>query len=357
MTSSETIPGATVLNDPRWADLTSRNPQADGAFVYCVATTGIYCRPSCPARLARPENIVFHGSPEAAERAGFRPCRRCKPDQRSLAEQQAGIVTELCRFIESAEHAPTLAELARRAGWSIYHLHRTFKAITGLTPRGYAAAQRARRVRRQLQTGDSVTQAIYGAGYNSSGRFYEDSRDVLGMTPSSYRAGGVDTEIRFAVGDCSLGAILVAQSQRGVCAILLGDDAGALVQDLQDQFPAANLVAGDDEFEQLIATVVGFVEAPALGLDLPLDIRGTVFQRRVWEVLRRIPPGTTLSYAEVAERMGAPGSARAVARACAGNVLAVAIPCHRVVRQDGALSGYRWGVARKRALLEREAKG
>lgn len=357
MTSSETTPGAAVLDDPRWADLTTRNPQADGAFVYCVATTGIYCRPSCPARLARPENIVFHGSPDEAQRAGFRPCKRCKPDQRSPAEEQAGIVIELCRFIESAEHAPTLAELSRRAGWSIYHLHRTFKAITGLTPRGYAAAQRARRVRRQLQTGDSVTQAIYGAGYNSSGRFYEDSRNVLGMTPSSYRAGGVDTEIRFAVGDCSLGAILVAQSQRGVCAILLGDDAGALVQDLQDQFPAANLVAGDDEFEQMVATVVGFVEAPALGLDLPLDIRGTVFQRRVWEVLRRIPPGTTLSYAEVAERMGAPGSARAVARACAGNVLAVAIPCHRVVRQDGALSGYRWGVARKRALLEREAEG
>jgi AraC family transcriptional regulator of adaptative response/methylated-DNA-[protein]-cysteine methyltransferase len=231
-----------------------------------------------------------------------------------------------------------------------------FKAITGLTPKEYAAANRENRLRSKLGKSGTVTEAIYDAGYNSNGRFYETSNDVLGMTPSNYRAGGASTEIRFAVGECSLGSILVAKSERGICAILLGDDPDALTRDLQDQFPQANLIGGDAEFEQLVSKVVGFVEAPALGLDLPLDVRGTAFQQRVWQALQKIPAGSTASYSDIAKRIGLPKSVRAVAQACGANALAVAIPCHRVVRNNGALSGYRWGVERKRALLEREAR-
>lgn len=267
----------------------------------------------------------------------------------------AAVITDLCRYIERAEQPPTLAQLARRAGWSRYYLQRQFKAVTGLTPRGYAAAVRSEKVRRELRKGESVTEAIYQAGYNSSGRFYEASDQLLGMTPSRYRAGGAETDIHFAVGECSLGSILVARSAKGVCAIYLGDDPNALAHILEDQFPAANLLAGDREFEQLVAQVVGFVESPGLGIDLPLDIRGTAFQQRVWDVLRQIPAGQTLSYAEVAERLGSPRAVRAVAGACAANRLAVVIPCHRVVRSDGSLSGYRWGVERKKMLLERES--
>jgi AraC family transcriptional regulator of adaptative response/methylated-DNA-[protein]-cysteine methyltransferase len=224
-----------------------------------------------------------------------------------------------------------------------------------LTPRAYAAAHRGKRVREGLARGESVTAAIYDAGYNSNGRFYEEADRVLGMTPTQRRAGGAGTDIRFAVGECSLGAILVARSERGVCAILLGDDPDELARDLQDRFPRARLIGGDTDFERVVALVVGFVEQPALGLDLPLDVRGTAFQQRVWQALREVPTGRTVSYAEVAQRIGAPKSVRAVAQACAANAIAVAIPCHRVVRHDGALSGYRWGVERKRALLEREA--
>ena len=346
---------AAIVSDPRWVAIVARNPRADGEFFYSVKTTGIYCRPSCPARTARPENVEFHLTAADAEGAGFRPCKRCKPDQPSLAEQHAVIVAELCRLIEDAEQVPSLEELAKHAGLSIYHLHRIFKAITGLTPRAYAAAHRAKRVRAELDLSSTVTEAIYGAGYGSNGRFYEKSNEILGMTPTHYRAGGANTEIRFAIGECSLGSILVAQSEFGVCAILMGDDPDKLVRDLQDQFPQANLIGGDAKFEQLVARVIGFVEAPKLGLDLPLDVRGTAFQQRVWQALRKIPVGKTVSYADIAKRIGVPKSVRAVAQACAANMLAVAIPCHRVVRNDGGLSGYRWGVERKRALLEREA--
>jgi AraC family transcriptional regulator of adaptative response/methylated-DNA-[protein]-cysteine methyltransferase len=345
---------AAVAADPRWAAVVARDSRSDGRFFYAVRTTGVYCRPSCAARTARPENVEFHLTAAAAERAGFRACKRCKPGQLSLAEQHAARMTELCRYIERAAQPPTLAELSRRAGMSAYHLHRVFKAATGLTPRAYAAAHRARRVRRELDSGSTVTAAIYGAGYNSSGRFYEESSQVLGMTPTRYRAGGAGTTIRFAVGECSLGAILVAQSDRGVCAILIGDEPDVLARDLQDRFPRADLLGGDAGFERTVAKVVGFVEAPRLGLDLPLDVRGTAFQQRVWRALRKIPAGKTLSYTELARKIGAPLSARAVAHACGANALAVAIPCHRVVRSDGALSGYRWGVERKRALLDRE---
>ncbi len=349
-------PPVAVDNDARWAAIRARDARADGTFYYSVKTTGVYCRPSCGARPARPENVAFHATPAAAERAGFRPCMRCKPDQPPLAERQAVQVAALCRLIERSDQIPTLAQLASHAGLSAFHTHRLFKAVTGVTPRAYAAAHRARRVRGELRTRGTVTEAIYGAGYSSSARFYEESNALLGMTPTTYRAGGTDLEIRFAIGATSLGAILVAATRRGVCAILLGDDPQALAHDLERRFPRARLIGADAEFEQLVARVVGLVEQPRIGTKLPLDIRGTAFQQRVWKALVRIPAGKTASYAEIARRIGAPRAVRAVAQACAANALAVAIPCHRVVRTDGDLSGYRWGVERKRELLDREAR-
>ncbi|MGD1094710.1 MAG: bifunctional DNA-binding transcriptional regulator/O6-methylguanine-DNA methyltransferase Ada [Bryobacteraceae bacterium] len=342
-------------NDARWASVVARDPNADGKFYYSVRTTGVYCRPSCAARLARPENVQFHSTCKDAEKAGFRPCKRCKPDQPSMHEQHAAKIAQTCRLIETSGEVPALEQLAKHAGLSIYHFHRVFKGVTGLTPREYAAAHRAKRMRNQLGKSATVTEAIYDAGYNSNGRFYATSNEVLGMTPSDYRDGGARTDIRFAVGECSLGSILVARSERGVCAILLGDDPDALAHDLQDRFPRANLIGGDQQFEKLVSKVVGLVESPAVGLDLPLDIRGTAFQQRVWQALREIPAGSTASYLDIANRIGSPKSVRAVAQACGANALAVAIPCHRVVRTDGGLSGYRWGVERKQALLEREA--
>lgn len=355
MSKSTEQSAATTLADPRWTRVVARDPLADGRFCYAVRTTGVYCRPSCGARTPRPENVRFFASAAAAEQAGFRPCKRCRPDQPPLAERQAALVAMLCRQIEAADTPPSLAELARGAGMSASHLHRLFKAVTGVTPKAYAAELRARKVRATLGGGGRITDAIYAAGYNSSGRFYQESAHLLGMPPGSFRDGGNRAVIRFAVGECSLGSILVAASERGVCAILLGDDPDALARDLQDRFPKAELIGADAAFEQLVATVVGFVEMPGRGLDLPLDVRGTAFQQRVWQALREIPAGTTASYAEIAQRIGAPKAVRAVAGACAANALAVAIPCHRVVRSDGGLSGYRWGVERKRALLEREA--
>ncbi|ABL72303.1 bifunctional DNA-binding transcriptional regulator/O6-methylguanine-DNA methyltransferase Ada [Paracoccus denitrificans] len=341
-------------SDPRWQRVLARDAAADGSFVYAVRTTGVYCRPSCPSRRAKPQNVTLYASPDQAEAAGFRPCRRCNPRGASAAEANAALVAAACRLIEQAETPPTLQALAEAAGLSPFHFHRQFKAIIGLTPRAYAAAHRAGRLRARLAQGASVTGAIYEAGFNSSSRFYEGADGMLGMTPSAWRKGGAGAEIRFALGQCALGAILVAQSRRGICAIALGDDPEALLRDFQDRFPAATLIGGDAEFEALVARIVGFIEAPGIGLDLPLDIRGTAFQQRVWQALRQIPPGTTASYAEIARRIGEPQASRAVAQACAANPIAVAIPCHRVVRSDGALSGYRWGVARKRALLDRE---
>jgi AraC family transcriptional regulator of adaptative response/methylated-DNA-[protein]-cysteine methyltransferase len=343
--------------DARWAAVASRDRGFDGKFVYAVKTTGIYCRPSCPARLPKRTNVAFYFGCEDAEQAGFRACRRCKPKEASLAEQHTAVIAAACRQIEGAEQAPKLDALAAAAGMSPFYFHRLFKSVTGVTPKAYGAAHRAQRIRQELAGGKrSVTQAIYNAGFNSSSRFYATANDVLGMTPSAFRAGGADADIRFGIGECSLGPILVARSERGVCAIFLGDDPRELVRDLRNRFPKANLIGADAEFERLLAKVVGFVEAPRLGLDLPLDVRGTAFQQRVWQALRRIPAGATASYAEIARGIGAPSSVRAVAQACAANKIAVAIPCHRVVKSDGGLSGYRWGVERKRSLLAKEAQ-
>lgn len=357
MTSRATKLSERTRSDPRWAAVVGRDRSADGRFFYAVESTGVYCRPSCGARTPRPENVGFFSTSAEAERAGFRPCKRCKPDQPSRSAARARLVADLCRHIEASDPPPTLAELAARAGMSRHHLLRTFQDVTGLTPKQYGLASRAERARAALARGSSVTAAIYAAGYGSSGRFYEASRRALGMQPAAYRAGGDQQVVRFAVGACSLGSILVAATERGVCAISLGDQPDALMRELQDRFPHAELIGDDRQFSRIVATVVGFVEAPERGLDLPLDLRGTAFQRRVWQALQRIPFGATRSYREIAERIGAPRAVRAVAGACAANTLAVAIPCHRVVRTDGALTGYRWGIERKRALLDREARG
>jgi AraC family transcriptional regulator of adaptative response/methylated-DNA-[protein]-cysteine methyltransferase len=357
MTTTAPAISAYVTDDERWQALQARDARADAVFVYAVRTTGVYCRPSASARLPKRENVEFFDSPEAAEAAGYRASRRARGDQTSAAAERAALVAQACRLIEEAETTPNLDDLAAHAGMSSFHFHRVFKAETGLTPKAYASASRARRLRAELVfPNTSVTDAIYGAGFNSNSRFYETSDQLLGMRARDYRAGGTGAVIRFAVGQCSLGAILVAQSQRGICAILIDDDPDALVRDLQDQFPKAQLIGGDAEFEQLIAQVVGFIEVPSMGLNLPLDVRGTAFQERVWQALREIPPGATVSYTQIAERIGAPKAVRAVAQACGANHIAVAIPCHRVVRRDGDIAGYRWGVDRKRELLRREAE-
>jgi len=346
----------TILDEQVWWEaVLKKDAGMDGAFYYAVTTTGVYCRPSCPSRTANPKNVQLHDTLESARATGFRPCRRCNPDGLSIEAENAALVVKACRLIEEMEEEPSLDALADAVCLSPGYFHRMFKAATGLTPKDYAAADRANKVRESLVAGNSVTEAIYDAGFNSSGRFYEKSTGMLGMTPSQYRAGGANEEIRFAVGQTFLGAILVASSTKGVAAILLGDDAAALLRDLQDRFPKACLIGGDKEYEAMVARVVGFVEAPELGLDLPLDVRGTAFQQRVWRALQEIPVGATVTYAELAQRIGASKSARAVAAACAANKLAVAIPCHRVIRTDGSVSGYAWGVERKRTLLDREA--
>jgi AraC family transcriptional regulator of adaptative response/methylated-DNA-[protein]-cysteine methyltransferase len=340
----------------RLAAVGRRDPAADVHFFYSVATTGVYCYPSCAARPALQHNVAFHRTREEAERAGFRPCKRCRPDLPPRAEREAHMVEVACRRLEEADAAPSLTELAAYVGLSPHHFHRLFRRIAGVTPKAYAAAHRQSRVQHRLTAGAKVTETIYSAGFNSSGRFYEAADDMLGMTPSRYRAGGMGETIRHAIGHSSLGVVLVAATERGVCAILLGSESDVLLSDLRARFPRAVMQEAEAEFADWVAQVVAMVDHPERNrlLGLPLDIRGTAFQRRVWEVLRAIPPGRTLSYREVATQLGNPAAIRAVAGACAANALAVAIPCHRVVASNGKLAGYRWGVERKRKLLQRE---
>ncbi len=344
-----------ALDAERWLAVQQRDGSADGRFVYGVKTTGIYCRPSCGSKAARRENVTYFDSPDDAEKAGFRACKRCRPNMPGLARERAAMIAEACRMIEEAEEPPSLEALARAAGVSRFHFHRLFKEATGVTPKAYATAARAEKLRGELAGGSSVTSAIYDAGYNASSRFYEESTSRLGMRPKQYRDGGRDVRIRFAVGECSLGTVLVAATDKGVCAIDFGSDADSLLKQLQDRFPHAELVGGDAEFETLIATVIGYLEMPRGDLDLPLDIRGTAFQHKVWAALRAIPAGQTASYSDIARAIGKPSAVRAVAQACSANRIAVAIPCHRVIRTDGNLAGYRWGVDRKRELISREA--
>ncbi len=340
--------------ETRWKTLENRDKSTGGSFVYGVLTTGIYCRPGCPSRLPRRENIRFFASGGEAERAGFRPCKRCQPDRAPLEERQAEAISKACSLIDAADGKPDFDEIAHAAGMSRHHFHRVFKQTVGLTPGAYLSALRKRRALDELGAGATVTAAIYGAGYGSSSRFYENCAPQLGLKPGKIAKGGVGEIIRFAVGECFLGSILVAATDQGICAIELGDTPEQLLEGFQDRFPNAEIRGGDAEFERIVAQVISLVEEPKRACDLPLHVRGTAFQQRVWEILRRIPLGETRTYAQVAAEADCPRAVRAVANACASNKLAVAIPCHRVVRTGGSLSGYRWGVRRKAALLKRE---
>ena len=355
---TQIVPNPFATDEARWDAVRRRDPAADRWFFISVATTGVVCRPSCTARQALRRNVGFHVDLASAIAAGFRPCKRCRPDLPPRAEREAALVARACRIIDEAETPPALAELAAGAGLSSHHFHRLFRSVSGVTPKAYADAQRLRRVQAGLASGQAVTSTLYDAGFNSSGRFYEAADGMLGMTPTAWRGGGRGEAISYASADCALGTVLVATSARGVCGILLGDDAGALAAELTRRFPNAAISGPNPELGDTVADLVAMIDRPAEAhAALPLDIRGTTFQRRVWEALRAIPVGQTETYAAVAQRIGQPKAVRAVASACAANHLAVAIPCHRVIGSDGTLTGYRWGVARKRELLRREAQG
>ena len=340
--------------DARWRAVSARSRDSDGSFVYAVRTTGVYCRPSCPSRTARRENVEFFDDPAGARAAGYRACRRCHPDDASADAPRRAAVLRACAALEASEAGIPLARLAEAAGMSPHHFHRVFKDVTGVTPKAYFDALRTRRVQDALHAGTSVTQALHDAGFNSASRFYDGAGACLGMSPRRYREGGRGEQIRYTVEPCVLGHLLVAATPRGVCAIEFGDSAQALVEGLKARFPKAVLEADDPAFRGWVGEMLRFIEHPRGLPALPLDVRGTAFQRRVWEALRTIPSGRTLTYTEVAESIGAPGSVRAVARAIATNEVAVAIPCHRAIRRDGGLAGYRWGLERKAALLRRE---
>jgi AraC family transcriptional regulator of adaptative response/methylated-DNA-[protein]-cysteine methyltransferase len=347
---------AYATDDEKWAAILRRDPAADPLFRYSVRTTGVYCRPSCPSRPALRDNVRFHADGREARACGFRPCKRCRPDEPAPARVRHDAVVAACRTIAEAETPPSLAALAEAAGLSPSHFHRHFKSVTGLTPKAYATACRADRLRDALIHAPTVTDAFYDAGFNSSGPFYAAAGDLLGMNPSAYRTGAPGETIRYGCGRATLGTVLVAATRRGICAILLGDAADALADDLRRRFPKAEIGVADQDFERHVAAIVALIDDPGRDCALPLDVRGTVFQHRVWRALRAIPPGATRSYAEIAAALGLPKGARAVARACAANSLAVVIPCHRAVRGDGGLAGYRWGMDRKQALLDGEKK-
>lgn len=345
-----------------WNAVVRRDAAWDGRFVYAVATTGVFCRPSCPSRRALRKNVSFHATPEAAARAGFRACKRCRPDGTTNAE---ACVAEVRRLLDAhvAEggERPTLDRLADAVGMSPFHLQRTFKALVGATPAEYVRVRRGERFKAELRGGETVSRATYGAGYGSSSRAYADAAALLGMTPARYRRGGRGMTIRYVVAPCSLGSVLVAGTERGLCAVSLGDDVAALERALRAEYPAAAVEAAEslgagDPLAGWVGAIVAYLDARGAAPRAPVDVEGTPFQRRVWDALREIPAGETRSYAEVAAAIGAPRAARAVAAACAGNRVALVIPCHRVVREGGAVSGYRWGVERKRALLERERR-
>lgn len=344
-----------IETDPRWLDVKNKNAGADNAFVYAVKTTGIYCRPSCPAKTPKSEHIEFFDSCEKAEQAQYRPCKRCHPNGESIKDKNTRLITEACRIIEKQIGDIKLSELAADVDMSPYFFHRQFKKITGITPKQYSKAIKVKSMQQELvKSDDTITNAIYNSGFNSDSRFYAATDDSLGMTPTRFRKGGENTLIQFAIAECSLGSVLVARSPKGICTITFSDNPETLLNNLQDQFPKAELIGSDPDFEQVVAKVIGLIENPDTSLDLPLDIRGTAFQQRVWEMLLTIPAGTTVSYTQLAKMIGSPKSVRAVANACGQNVIAVAIPCHRVVKLDGNISGYRWGIGRKRTLLARE---
>lgn len=340
--------------EARWKALVQRDENADGRFLYGVVTTGIYCRPVCKSRQPARKNVRFFENSAEAQAAGFRPCKRCRPDSPQQAEPHARMVLQACAVLDAAERCPTLVELAQAVGFSPYHMQRVFRAKVGVSPRQYFLEKQAERVRAALPASGSVTEAIYQSGYGSSGEFYRQAGQILGMKPANYQNGGRGASIRYAIAECDLGWVLIAATTLGLCAIEFGDVPQTLEGRLKQRFPDADGLAADGPFGVWVEAVLRFLQRPKNGLDLPLDIRGTAFQRQVWQALRDIPAGGTLSYAQVAQKIGRPAAARAVAQACAANRLAVAVPCHRVVRGDGSLGGYRWGLERKRRLLEKE---
>lgn len=341
--------------ESRWQVVLQRDSTGDGAFYYAVKTTGIFCRPGCSSRTPKRENVAFFETVRAAEEAGFRACKRCDPAGTPPSQQLTQLITQACQQIESAETEPTLTELAESANMSKWHFQRVFKQTVGLTPKQYAKAKRTQRFRASLKTSPTVTDAIYDAGFGSSSHAYE--KEILAMTPTTYRNGADGLHIRYTISPCSLGQVIIAMTERGVCAIAFNDDEASLVAELNKSFPKAEIMKAEDDLAETVGAVVALIDEPSANHDLPLDIQGTVFQEQVWQALRGIPAGTTIGYAELAQRIGRPKASRAVAQACGANKIAVAIPCHRVVRSDGSLGGYRWGIERKEVLLAREVGG
>ena len=343
--------------EQRWQAVLARDAQADGTFVYAVRSTGIYCRPTCPSRRPKREHVLFFARPEAAEQAHFRPCLRCSPRTMSAGSAQVGWIEEVCRYIETHLDEPlTLEALSAHAHHSPHYLHRTFKRIMGVTPRQYAEAVRLQRFKAELKDGVDVTRAVFEAGYGSSSRVYERVPAHMGMTPGSYRQGGRREEIVYTVVASPLGRLLVATTERGICAVTLGDADDTLTAALEREYPAATVERDDRRLQPWVRQILAYLQGQQPHLDLPLDVQATAFQWRVWQALQAIPHGDTRSYGEIAGAIGQPSAARAVARACATNPVALVIPCHRVVREDGGLGGYRWGTARKEALLALEGE-
>ncbi len=339
-----------------WQAVLTRDKHSDGTFVYAVRSTGIYCNPSCAARRPRREQVVFFPQPEAAEQAGYRACRRCRPQEASVYQLQLEMVQHACHYIDTHLEGPlTLEALGKEVSVSPYHLQRIFKRIMGITPRQYAQAYRLGQLKQQLKEGETVTTALYNTGYGSSSRLYEQAPAQLGMTPAAYRQGGKSMHIGYAIVDCPLGRLLIAATEKGICAVSLGDSDAVLETALHSEYPAAEIQRDGVELSQWVSTLLNHLNGQQPQLDLPIDVQATAFQWRVWQALRAIPYGSTRSYSQVAQALGDPKATRAVARACASNPVAIVVPCHRVVREDGKLGGYRGGLERKQRLLAQEA--
>ncbi|HEX5319340.1 MAG TPA: bifunctional DNA-binding transcriptional regulator/O6-methylguanine-DNA methyltransferase Ada [Stellaceae bacterium] len=344
-----------MLNEEQcWAAICAHDASQNGEWFYSVRTTGVYCRPGCVSRQPLRKNVAFHETKEAAQAAGFRPCKRCRPNEGSIADRHIAAVGRACALIRSRETLPTLEELAEAAHISRFHFHRVFKRVTGATPREWGQAHRLERFAERLDSGEGIAEAAYASGFGASSRVYEAAPTALGMTPAARQKGGRGETIRYTVVETALGHAIVAATRKGICMTALGDDRAALEVELRRRFPAALIWPADSQLADWAERIVRFVTRPDAQPDLPLDIRGTAFQARVWRALQRVPPGRTASYTEIAAALGQPRAVRAVAGACAANKLALLVPCHRIVREDGALAGYRWGIERKRALLARE---